>query len=229
MSLSRVQFKENYSIFMYIVLFFIVFGFLNVIRGQLEYKILLLMGIALGFTYYIYSNQKEKEKEKVLLDKGDLKLFDDINAPEFKDEQFFFDFFRKNYFIKELNKYTWLEIIRHCNNYIKIVKLMDSEIEDKSQLLDNAKHERSLILNLFSSIIVGIKPGTSNIDNTEDDILVLTKERDRLKDELDYYYGEMVKKNLLLWKNNKNIRTRPVMDEEVNASNQDINYNMDLY
>ena len=229
MSLTREQFHENKKILFYIFIFVAIFGFFNIMKNQLEYKIILLVIISIGITYYIYNNDREKEIKKLNDNKGDLQLFNDINAREFKQDDFFFDFFRKNYFIKDLNKYTWMELIKHSNNYLKVVKLMDSEIKNKCQLLSTAKMEKDNILNLFSSIIVGIKPGTSNLDNNDDDIIVLTRERDILKSELDYHYGELVKKTLMIWKNNKNIDTCPIMDEEVSGYNTGMNKNMDLY
>ena len=229
MSLTREQFKNNFSIFYYILLFIVLFAFLNFTKEKLELKVLLFMGIALGFTYFLYNQTKIKEKEEKELDKGDLDLFKDVGASYFKNEQFYFDFFRKNYFLKSLNVYTWRETINHCNHFIKCYKLVDSEIENKTQLLDIAKQEKNNILNLFTSFIVGIKPGSSNFNNNDNDIHVLTVERTILKDELEYQYGEMMKKCLLLWKDNKNNSNRPIHSEDVAEYDNNINYNMDIY
>ena len=174
MGLTREQFKNNFSIFSYFFIAVLIFGFLNFTKETIELRILLFLFISCGIAYFLYNQKKEKEKEQELLDQGDQKLFNDVNANYFKNDQFYFDFFRKNYFLKDLNVYTWREVIKHCDNYIKIVKLMDGEIEHKPQLLDMAKMEKNHILNLFSSFIVGVKPGTSNLNSSRIASHVLT-------------------------------------------------------
>ena len=229
MGLTREQFQNNFNIFSYILIFFLLFAFLNFTRSSIDLRVLLFMGISLLFTYFFYNINKTKKEKELELDKGDLKMFNDVQAPYFKNEQFYFDFFRDNYFLKSLNVYTWRELIKHCDNFVKTNKLIDSEIENKVQILDIAKLEKNKILNLFSSFIVGVKPGNSNLDNKMSDIDVLNKQRSILKDELEYQYGEMMKKCLLIWKENKNNETRPIHSEDVMEYDKNLNYNMDLY
>tara|TARA_Y100000389_G_C17396316_1_gene482728 strand:+ start:61 stop:753 length:693 start_codon:yes stop_codon:yes gene_type:complete len=229
MSLTRVQFQNNFNTFSYVLIFILLFGVFNILNNKIEYKILLFIGISLGITYFFYNNNKQSEINAELNDKNDLKIFNTVDAPYFKNDQFFFDFFRKNKYIKEVNLYTWNEIIKHSDNFIKTVKLMDTEIKNKHQLLDIAKMEKNKILSLFSSFIVSRPPGTLNIDSTITDSEYINREREILKAELDFYYGEMVKKSLLEWKDNINITNKPIMDETVSAYNIDFKENLDLY
>ena len=120
-------------------------------------------------------------------------------------------------------------MIRHIDNFVKVFKLIDSEIDNKHQLLDIAKTEKNKILSLFSSFIVSRPPGNLNIDKNIDDMDYISREREILKGELDFYYGEMVKKVLLNWKNNIDITNRPIMDETVSGYNSDFEKNLDLY
>ena len=228
MGLTREQFNYNFTLFYTIFIAVVVFGFLNIIRDTLDYKTLLLLFMAGGFGVYLYQSNKSTVEKKKLMDEGDMVIYDDSDSYYFKKEAFFFDFFRKNAFLKDINIYTWRECIKHCDNFIKCTKLMDSEMENKHRLLDIAKLEKDKILNLFSSFIVGVTPSNTNINIKELDMTALTKERSRLMAELDYLYGEMNKKALLLWNKYRDNSTRPIYMESVDSLDPMINKNMDI-
>lgn len=229
MGLTRVQFQNNYKMFVYILICVITFGILNIFQNRFTYKIILFISISIGITYFVYNEDKKASLLSKETDKNDEKIFNTVDAPYFKNEQFFFDFFRKNRYLKKINLYTWNEMIRHIDNFVKVFKLIDSEIDNKHQLLDIAKTEKNKILSLFSSFIVSRPPGNLNIDKNIDDMDYISREREILKGELDFYYGEMVKKVLLNWKNNIDITNRPIMDETVSGYNSDFEKNLDLY
>ena len=165
--------------------------------------IIVILGL---FIYRDYFDENDKNNK--------LKQFGkDFSVNELLSNTDIIDFLEHRKYIKEINKNTYFDIIKHCTYFIKPYKLSIIDKENAKMYYDCANDEKNEIINLMSSLTISKTLYDHYSKNP--DYEMIEKDINRSKHILNNYLRKIGLISIDTWEEDIDYTKKPFYNEKV--------------